>query len=123
MKKVMVWLLLAVALGWSLPDIDVTGKWTGTLDIPGPDGKDSTAVLNLKQKGAEITGTAGPGEDEQLPIKNGKIEGDKISLDVENNGRVIHFAMVVAEDRITGEATMNAGGETHTAKIAVSRSK
>jgi hypothetical protein len=44
----------------------------------GPDDrKDSgTAVLMLKQDGAAITGSVGPNEDEQYPIKTGKIEGD-----------------------------------------------
>ena len=49
---------------------NVTGKWTGSLTVNGPDGqtKDSTALLVLKQAGTEITGTVGPNEDERHAI-------------------------------------------------------
>jgi hypothetical protein len=124
MKKISVCLLLLTAL--TLSAADVTGKWTGSFDSVEPDGqtKSSTALLNLKQTGTEITGTLGPGEDHQMPIQNGKIEGDKIVLDVApEEGLKMQFKLVVAGDRITGDASMSRDGQTRTAKLDLKRSK
>lgn len=126
MKKLFVCLFLASALVLSAAEANVTGKWTGTFDIAGPGGqsKSSTALLNLKQTGTEITGTVGPNEDEQMAIQKGKIEGDKIALEVtEGSGHTVQFKLVVAGDRITGDASMTAEGETRTAKLDVTRAK
>ena len=37
--------------------------------------KDDTALMFLKHKGTELTGTAGPNADQQWPILKGKVEG------------------------------------------------
>ena len=80
MKRTVCCLLLSVVSLLA----DVTGKWSGSFDVTGPDGetKADTAFLNLKQDGGKITGTAGPNEEHQFDIKTGKIEGDKIALEV-----------------------------------------
>ena len=51
--------VLAAFAGFAVADVNVTGKWSGSCNVIGPDGqtKDSTAVLVLKQNGSEITGT------------------------------------------------------------------
>src|SRR6188508_3395817 len=54
---------------------DVTGTWTGTFtstDSSGQPSEDS-AYLVLKQSGVELTGTAGPRPDRQMPLANGKV--------------------------------------------------
>src|SRR5262245_58600788 len=51
--------------------VDVTGVWKGTFTQTG--GQAGGAHIDLKQKGADITGTAGPAEDRQQPISNGKV--------------------------------------------------
>ena len=81
MKRTVCCLLLSVVSLFA----DVSGKWSGSFDITGPDGevKSDTAFLNLKQDGAKISGTAGPTEEHQMDIKTGKIEGDKIALEIE----------------------------------------
>jgi hypothetical protein len=118
------WMLAAFALV-AAADTEVTGKWSGSYIITAPNGetKDSTAYLVLKQTGADITGTAGPNEDEQLPITKGKIEGDKITLELEHEAEIIKLALVRAGDRITGDATMSHEGQTVTAKLDVTRLK
>jgi len=86
--------------------------------------KDSTAILVLKQNGAEITGTVGPTEDEQFTIKSGQIDADKITLEVDEHGHPIKFNLVISADRITGEANMSReNGETAKAKLDVTRPK
>jgi hypothetical protein len=127
MKTVLCLLVLtAIAIAVTV-DVNVTGKWSGSFTITGPDGsgKETTALLILKQNGTEITGSVGPNEDEQHPIRKGKIDGDKITLEAQdvNNNRVIKFDLLMVEDRIKGEATMSADGESRRAKLDVGRVK
>jgi hypothetical protein len=118
-------LVLAALAGAAFADVDVTGKWSGSFTMTGPDGetKDGTALLILKQTGADITGTVGPNEDERFTIQKGKIEGDKITLEADHGGHTMKIDLVLAADRITGEAHMEADGQTLKAKIDVSRAK
>ena len=120
MKTFLCCILLAAFAGLAMADVNATGKWSGSFKM---DDNDSTAVLMLKQSGADITGTAGPNEDEQFPIQKGKIEGNKISLEVDHDGHTIKFELLLAEDRITGDAHMSADGETKNAKLDVKRVK
>jgi opacity protein-like surface antigen len=56
---------------------DIDGKWTGSLDTP------MGAVqlgFNFKADGAALTGTTTGPDGSELAIKNGKIDGDKISF-------------------------------------------
>jgi len=107
------------------PDTNVTGKWSGSFKMTRSDGEtsDGPALLLLKQAGSEITGSVGPTQDEQHAITKGKIEGEKISLLVEDDGRTIKFALLLAADRITGDADVSHEGETAKAKIDVTRAK
>ena|SRR5258706_7635986 len=105
---------------------DVTGKWTGSFDVTGPDGqtKTSTAFFVLKQTGETITGTAGPAEDHQMSIKVGKIDGNKIALEVEvDEGGVITFDLTLTDGHIKGDAKGEHGGEKLTAKVDVTPAK
>jgi hypothetical protein len=122
MKKLLAFLLLVSAISLSA-DVDLTGKWSGTFEATGGDGQTGTALLTLKQTGTEITGSVGPNEDQQFSIQKGKIEGDKVTLEVANEGRTMHFALVLAGDHLKGEAKMEAEGQTRSAKIDVTRSK
>jgi hypothetical protein len=56
---------------------DVDGKWTGSIDTP----MGAIQVgFNFKADGGTLTGsTTGP-DGAELPIKNGKIDGNKISF-------------------------------------------
>jgi hypothetical protein len=56
---------------------DIDGKWTGSLDTP------MGAVqlgFNFKADGGALTGTTTGPDGSELAIKNGKIDGDKISF-------------------------------------------
>ena len=124
MRTFLCFLVLAVLACAAVADVDVTGKWSGSFNMTGPDGdKEGTAVLILKQSGTEISGTVGPNEDEQFPIQKGKIEGDKITLEADHEGHTLKIDLVLAADRITGEAHMSAEGQTLSGKIDVSRAK
>jgi hypothetical protein len=118
-------MVIVLAAGFALADANVTGKWSGSFNASDPNGdsKESTAIMVLKQTGSDITGTVGPNDDEQFEIRKGKIEGDKITLEVEQEGHTLTFNLVLAADRITGEARLSRDGQTRTAKIDVTRAK
>jgi hypothetical protein len=125
MRTVFCVLLLGAVALVAAPDVNVTGKWSGSFKMTRSDGEtsDGPALLSLKQTGSEITGTVGQTEDEQHAITKGKIEGEKITLLIEDEARTIKFALVVAADRITGDAEISYNGETAKAKIEVTRAK
>lgn len=80
--------------------------------------------MTLKQNGTEITGTFGPNEEKQFAIQKGRIEGDKITLEVQdNNNHFIKFDLVIANERIKGDASMSADGESRKAKLDFGRVK
>jgi hypothetical protein len=112
-------LLLATAL----PAAGITGKWTGTATRTRPDGetRESTVYINLKESGAEITGTAGENESEQWPIRKGKIDGDKITFEVETNETVYKLELMLMGDHLKGEATAEQEGRTVKAKLDLKR--
>jgi len=67
-------LVLAAA---SVRAADVDGKWSGSLDTP----MGAVQVgFNFKADGAALTGTTTGPDGAEVPIKNGKIDGDKISF-------------------------------------------
>ena len=125
MRTFLCLLVLAVlACAAVAADVDVSGKWSGTFNMTGPDGdKDGTAILILKQSGTDITGSVGPSEDEQFTIQKGTIEGNKITLEADHGGHTMKIDLVLADDRITGEAHMDADGHVLNAKVDVTRAK
>ena len=123
MRTVFCILLLGALALVAVADTNVTGKWTGSYKIGGPESETGTAVLVLKQTGSDITGSVGPGEGEQHPITKGKIEGDKVTLLVEDDGHTIKLDLVVAGDRITGDVNISHDGETRKGNVDVTRAK
>jgi hypothetical protein len=104
----------------------VTGVWTGTATPDG--GQPGEAHIALKQKGAEVTGTAGPGAAKQQPISNGKVTTVKgvtsVTFDVvQSNGPLLKFALTVVEGRLKGTAAMEANGQKREMAIDVGRAK
>src|SRR5262245_39060983 len=94
--------------------VDLTGVWTGTLTPSG--GSAGGAHLALKQKGAELTGTAGPGAEKQTAIANGKVSTVKgvtsVTFDAtQSSGAVMKFNLKVVEGRLKGNVTVEANGE------------
>ena len=111
-------LLSAAALG----SPNVTGKWSGTLQMEGAN--DSQPVyLILKQDGNQLTGSAGPNETEQHPFEGGKMEGNKATFDVSpgNGPGSMHFDLEVEADQITGRVSRSGEGLNEAAKISLKR--
>ena len=125
--KILLCLFVLAAIALAIPaDTDVSGKWTGTMTRTGPDagGESSPATLILKQTGGEITGTGGPNEGEQFPLKKGTITGDKVTLEIEpRENQSIKLELVLAGEKMTGEITMSRDGQSRTGKLEVARTK
>ena len=123
-------LTLVLALLITLPVFaveDFSGKWSGSFTGIGPDGTQITEniFLILVHKGAELTGSAGPAEDKQWKIQNGKVDGNKLTFVVENpdNSAVARITLTLVEGHLKGEFAAEKGGEKLTAKVDVTRVK
>jgi hypothetical protein len=88
-----VWLTLVTAgllgaLTTLLHAADITGKWTDAADHP-------QWTFNFKSDGSALTGTMLSQEGKELPIKDGKVEGDTIafSVDSEWQGQPVKLVM------------------------------
>jgi hypothetical protein len=106
--------------------VDLTGVWTGTLNRS--DGGSSSAHLDLKQKDADLTGSAGPDADRQAPLARAKVSTvDGVTgatFDVtQPNGAVMKFDLKLVEGRLKGKVTMERDGETREGTIDVGRDK
>ena len=122
--KTLLCICVFIAMVLAAPaDVNVTGNWSGTANVTRPDGttRENPAPLVLKQNGTEITGTAGSREDQQIPLQKGKIDGDKITLEFQENNLVVKFDLVIAGDRIKGEADILQNGEHRKAKLDLGR--
>jgi hypothetical protein len=104
---------------------DLTGKWSGSFIITFSDGgsKDSTAFMDLKQKESEITGTAGENPDRQWAIQKGKVEGNKVTFEVQTEGPLIKFELTLAGGHLKGEAKAEHEGKSMKAAIDLQRQK
>jgi hypothetical protein len=103
---------------------DVTGKWSGSFDITGPDGETNAnnVLLDLQQSGDDLSGTAGPNADHQFQISNGKVDGSKLSFDVKSDdGPSLRFELRLENDHMVGDAKGEMQGMKMTAKLNVTR--
>jgi hypothetical protein len=121
-------LLVAVSTlsAFQATPVDLTGVWTGTLYRS--DGGSSTAYLDLKQKDADLTGSAGPDADRQSAIAHGKVatvEGvTSVTFDAtQPNGSVMKFDLRLVEGRLKGKVTVERNGETREGTLDVVREK
>ena len=121
-------LLVAVSTlsGFQTKPVDLTGVWTGTLNRS--DGGSSTAYLDLKQKDADLTGSAGPDADRQAAIAHGKVATVKDVIGVtfdatQPNGSVMMFDLKVVDGRLKGKVTAERNGQTLEATLDVGREK
>jgi hypothetical protein len=117
MKTLLVFVLTVAGLLGA----DATGTWTGSLTRS--DGEVGSAHLILKQDGEKVTGTAGPGADEQHEIANGKSENGQITFELPRENGSMKFVLKQEGDEIKGEVTLERDGEVQKGQLAVTRSK
>jgi hypothetical protein len=83
-----------------------TGKWEGTFVMQRPDGTEgppNNVVFNLTQKGKDLTGTAGP-PDQQWNIDKGVVAAGKATFQVQQpNGPLFKFTLSIVKGRLQGD--------------------
>jgi hypothetical protein len=88
---------------------DVSGKWTGSIEVADNAGGSSITTpvrAEFQQKANLVSGKIGRREDEQVEtIRNGKIEGTKISFEVSSveTTTAMKFNLVLEGDHLEGE--------------------
>ena len=117
--------LFSIVMALVASAADISGTWSGTLKITGPDGQtqDDTIHMILKQDGNKLTGTAGPSASEQLPIQKGAVDGAKVTMEVPIPKGAFKFAVALEGDHLKGDVTMESDGQTIKAKMDATRAK
>ncbi len=121
--------LFVTAVAFAGLEVDISGQWTGTLEVNLPDGSAVTqpAWAEFHQKGLEISGTAGGGDsDESLPIEKGLLDGKKLAFQFTGmDGRVYKASLGLAsEDCLDGKLDFTLpDGSPLTARLVLKREK
>ena len=105
---------------------DVTGKWSGTYEM-NRDGETRSAptAMELKQDGAEVTGTIGAHDSQQFAIKKGSIDGNRLHLEIEpsEGPRLVVLELTLDGDHLSGEAKGEGDEGKFVAKLKFDRQK
>lgn len=120
MKTLAALALLLFTLAPGQTGADLSGKWTGTFATG--EGNE-TIELNLKQKGKELSGTAGPHAEKQWPISNGVVDGARLTFQVQSDGPLVSFSLTLTGDRLVGDAAADQDGQKLRAKVDAGRVK
>jgi hypothetical protein len=85
----------------------VTGTWKG--NAPGPDGQGMEITFTLKAEGATLTGTVVTPMGE-IPISNGKVDGNALSFDADAGGMKIAHKCKVDGDTMAVSVSFGDSG-------------
>jgi hypothetical protein len=105
---------------------DITGTWSGSASMTRDnETRDDTALLMLKQNGAQITGTIGPNEGRRMEITKGSAEGNTVYIEaiVEGENKIV-LRLKLDGEKLVGD--LKAEGPTApplTGKLNLSRQK
>ena len=101
------------------------GKWEGTFTLNAPDGtpgEPRPIVFNLTQKGKELSGTAGPPEQQSKLV--GTVTGAKATFDVQPpQGPPYKFALTIVKGRLQGDMTRENNGNVRQAKVDAAKAE
>lgn len=86
---------------------DISGKWTGTSELVDRDGQVimGAVLMTLHQRGEDVTGTAGPSEERQAVIQNGKLRGDKLTFVASEGDQRGELELRLIDGELRGQAT------------------
>jgi hypothetical protein len=103
---------------------DFSGQWAGKtkLSIDGQVQED-TMHLSLKQSGDRLTGSAGPTPEQQAPIRNGKVEGSRVTFETPVPNGVFQFDLTLEDGHLKGNVVAIAQGQSFKATIDATRTK
>ena len=116
--------LFAPAVGAQTAAASFTGKWEGTYVREGAEGNPKPMVFNLTQKAKELTGTAGPAE-QQINIEKGVVTAGKATFEVPlPNGSRFKFTLTIVKGRLQGDMIGEKDGTvTGKAKVDAGKAK
>jgi hypothetical protein len=104
----------------ALSAADVTGTWRGTITTEmarDTTGGQIPAYMALEQSDGKVTGSAGGSEKMLFKIREGRIEGDKLTVEASpKEGSVLRFYLAVKGDVLEGDVEEN-GRNIGTAKL------
>lgn len=101
---------------------DLTGTWSGSFNMTmNGETKEDTAFMVLKQNGTELTGTAGPNSGQQWEILKGKIEGNKVTFEVQTDQPLIKFELMLVDGHLKGQAKAEHEGMKIGAEVDLQR--
>ena len=121
--------LFVTAVAFAAFEADISGQWTGSIEVNLPDGSAVTqpAWAEFHQKILEISGTAGGGDsDESLPIEKGILDGKKVAFQFTGlDGRVYKASLALtSEDSLEGKLDFTLpDGSSMTARLVLKREK
>jgi hypothetical protein len=117
--------LAAMTLSAADSPANISGKWSGSFTVTGAGGESQhdTAFVIFQQKGTELTGSGGPDETQQWPILKGKVEGNRITFEVQSEGPLYKVDVMLVGDHIKGDVSVVDGGQTSQAKVDLTRVK
>jgi hypothetical protein len=119
------WLLLCLPL--VLEAADVSGKWSGSIEVADNAGGSSITTpvrAVFEQKANLVSGKIGRREDERAEsIRNGKVEGSKISFEVSSveTTTAMKFNLVLEGDHLEGEMRGMVDSGEITGKVRLTR--
>ncbi|MCL4401748.1 MAG: hypothetical protein M1436_03655 [Acidobacteria bacterium] len=106
MRKRLFWLLPLLAMAAAAPE--VTGKWSGIIEVS--DSSSGTTIntpvqAEFEQKANILSGKIGRRQDTEVEtIRNGKLEGDRVSFEVQSAETLgsVKFNLKLSGDRMEG---------------------
>jgi len=120
--KILVLTLLLIVCAWPAATTDLSGKWTGTINVvENGEAKTVPVLLILKQDGTKLTGSGGTSEDDQHAIIKGSVEGDKVTIEAvggDNESEHYFLDLTIDGDQMTGDIRK---GDSDRMKMSVKR--
>ena len=122
MKKAL-WLLPCLAL--ALSGADVSGKWSGTIDVE-DSGSTTPVQVELVQKADLLSGKIGrTGGGDESTIRSGKVDGTKVVFEAVSpeHSNPFKFTLTLIDDRLEGEMKGSVDEGEIVGKVKLSREK
>ena len=114
------WFALLVCAAAALA-ANVNGDWSGEGVA---NGDKQPVYLVLRQDGSTLTGSGGPSLLQQDLIQNGKIDGNKITFDVNPvSATPLHFELTADAGSLKGTITLQHKGQPLKVAISLTRAK
>ncbi len=123
MKRIV---LLLASFALAVLAADFNGTWSGKADLTvNGEKQPATVYMVIKQEGSTVTGTAGQSKWEQGPIRNGKVEGDTLTFEVQpsDEAPVVKVVLKMEGEKLTGTAKGSNGDTTVDVTMELTKEK